>query len=85
MKAKYLGLLLVTALTGFTSCTDYMNMTPTDKTSDKLVWSNENYANMAINYFYADIPYMGSYNDYECAAGMTEGLTDEFKYGSMLG
>lgn len=83
MKAKYLGLLLIIVLAGLTSCTDYMNMTPTDKTSDKLVWSNENYANMAINYFYADIPLLGSFSDYECLAGMTEGLTDEFKYGSM--
>jgi hypothetical protein len=83
MKAKYLGLLLIGAMTGLSSCNNYLDMTPSDSASDKLVWSNEEYANLAVNYFYADIPYMGSFNDYECVAGMTEGLTDEFKYGSM--
>lgn len=83
MKAKYIGLLLIGAMTGLTSCNNYLTMNPTDSTSDKLIWSSESYANMAINYFYADIPYLGNFNDYECAAGMTEGLTDEFKYSSM--
>jgi hypothetical protein len=83
MKAKYIGLLFLTMVTGLTSCNDYLNIDPTDKTSDKLIWSSIDYAEMAINYFYSDIPYLGSYSDYQCLAGMTEGLTDEFKYSDM--
>jgi len=30
-----------------------------------------------------DIPNLGSFSDYQCSIGLTEGLTDEFKYGNM--
>lgn len=81
MKAKKLYILLV-ALLGFTSCNDYLDLTPTDQTSDKLIWSDASYAMMAVNYFYTDNAYFGSFDYGMCDAGMTEGLTDEFKYGS---
>ena len=83
MKTKYIGLLFLLMVTGLTSCNDYLNIDPTDKSSDKLIWSRADYAEMAVNYFYSDIPYLGSYSDYQCLAGMTEGLTDEFKYSDM--
>lgn len=82
MKAKFLFIYLIGAVFGLTSCNDYLNMTPTNEVSDKLIWSNESYATMAVNYFYGDIPYLGSFSTGQCLAGMTEGLTDEFKYGS---
>ncbi len=82
MKAKYIGLCLFAAM-GLSSCNSYLDIDPTDKATDKLVWSNVSYAKMAVNYFYSDIARLGSFNDYQCAAGMTEGLTDEFKYGNM--
>ena len=83
MKIKIASLLLIISGTiGLSSCNDYLNMTPTDSVSDKLIWSSETYANMAVNYFYSDIPYFGSFGDGQCLAGMTEGLTDEFKYGA---
>ncbi|MCI1779926.1 MAG: RagB/SusD family nutrient uptake outer membrane protein [Bacteroidales bacterium] len=83
MKTKLLSLILSAAVvSGICSCNDYLDMTPTDSVSDKLVWSNETYADMAVNYFYGDIPYFGSFGTGQCYAGMTEGLTDEFKYGS---
>lgn len=83
MKAKYLGLCLMMAIAGLSSCNDFLNIDPTDKATNKMVWKNTEYAEMAVNYFYADIPYLGSFNNYQCAAGMTEGLTDELKYGNM--
>ena len=83
MKVKYIGLFLFAAVTGLSSCNDYLNIDPTDQSSDRLVWSRSDYAEMAINYFYSDIPYLGSYSDYQYLAGMTEGLTDEFKYSDM--
>lgn len=82
MKVKHIGLCLL-AVMGLASCNDFLNIDPTNKATDKLVWSKPEYAEMAVNYHYADIPNMGSFNTYQCAVGMTEGLTDEFKYGNM--
>lgn len=80
MKTKYLSLLLLAAVSGLTSCNDFLDINPTDKVSEKIIWDKADYAEMAVNYFYADIPYLGSFSDYQCSAGLTEGLTDEFKY-----
>ena len=57
-------------------------MTPTDRASDKLVWSKLDYAEQAVNDFYRYIDYLGVYRDGQCLAGMTEALTDQLKYGS---
>ena len=83
MKTRYIIAGLLIAASGLTSCNSFLDIDPTDQASDKLVWSNTKYAELAINYFYADIPYLGSFNNYQCLAGLTEGLTDEFKYGNM--
>ncbi|MEG2403138.1 MAG: RagB/SusD family nutrient uptake outer membrane protein [Muribaculaceae bacterium] len=82
MKSKILSLFLVGVTMTFNSCSDYLDMTPTDGPSDKLVWSKAEYAELAVNDFYESINYFGNYNDGQCLAGMTEALTDEFKYGS---
>lgn len=82
MKAKYL-VLFITAFVGLTSCDGFLDIDPTDKATEKIVWSRAEYARMAVNNFYEGIPRLGSYNNYQCLAGMTEGLTDEFKYGNM--
>lgn len=83
MKTKYIGFMLFAATMGLSSCNSFLDIDPTDKTSDKLVWEKTEYAEMAVNYFYADIPYLGSYSSYQCLAGLTEGLTDELKYSDM--
>ena len=83
MKTRYIIASLLIAASGLTSCNSFLDIDPTDQASDKLVWSNTKYAELAINYFYADIPYLGSFCSYQCLAGLTEGLTDEFKYGNM--
>lgn len=83
MKTRYIIASLLIAASGLTSCNSFLDIDPTDQASDKLVWSNTKYAELAINYFYADIPYLGSFSSYQCLAGLTEGMTDEFKYGNM--
>lgn len=84
MKTKYFAFCLLSAAMGLSSCNDFLDINPTDKATDKLVWKNITTAEQAVNYFYADIPYMGSFNNYQCSVGLTEGLTDEMKYGNML-
>ena len=84
MKTKYIVSCLMAATLGLSSCNDFLDINPTDKVTEKLVWSDVSSAELSVNYFYADIPNLGSFNDYQCAAGLTEGLTDEFKYGNIL-
>ena len=82
MKTKVLSIILLGASLGLGSCSDYLDMTPTDRASDKLVWSKLDYAEQAVNDFYRYIDYLGAYRDGQCLAGMTEALTDQLKYGS---
>lgn len=83
MKTKIISSILLGVLLSLASCNDYLDMTPTDKISDKLTWSKVEYAELAINNFYHDINYFGSFGGGQCSAGQTEGLTDIFKYSSM--
>ena len=80
MKTKFISIILLGASLGLGSCSDYLDMTPTDKASDKLVWSKLEYAEQAVNDFYRYIDYLGVYRDGQCLAGMTEALTDQLKY-----
>ena len=83
MKTKIIIALLLGSSLCFTACNEYLDMTPTDKVSDKLMWSKVEYAELAINNFYSYINYFGNFSDGQCSAGKTEGLTDIFKYSSM--
>lgn len=84
MKTRYIGLgcLALTLMLG--SCNDALDISPTDNVNDKIVWSDATNAELVVNNFYSDIAWLGSFNTYECYVGMTEGLTDELKYGNML-
>ena len=57
MKTKVLSIILLGASLGLGSCSDYLDMTPTDRASDKLVWSKLDYAEQAVNDFYRSIDY----------------------------
>ena len=59
MKTKFISIILLGASLGLGSCSDYLDMTPTDKASDKLVWSKLEYAEQAVNDFYRYIDYLG--------------------------
>ena len=79
---KYIsGLLIAGAALSFASCNDYLDMTPTDKVSDKGVWKDINTAELAVNYLYS---FVYDINEQQSLAGMTDALTDQMKYGSYL-
>ena len=63
----------------FSSCTEYLDMTPTDKVSDKVMWETTSNAEYHVNYLYTYIydVLMG-----QSTAGETEAFTDMLKYGS---
>ncbi len=73
--------LAITALMalGLSSCTSFLDMSPTDKVSDKVMWESTTNAEYHVNYLYSYIydVLMG-----QCVAGQTEALTDMLKYGS---
>ena len=85
MKSKIYTGILAAALLGLGSCSDYLDMSPTDEVSDITVWSSVSGAEYAVNYFYGLTDYFSPYYDDtdggQCTAGMTEGLTDMIKYG----
>ena len=71
--------ILAAAVFGLTSCSGLLDMTPTDRVSDKVIWENTQNAEYSINYIYS---YIFDVTWSQSAAGMTEALTDQMKYGS---
>ena len=54
-------------------------MDPTDRVSDKVMWESTTNAEYHVNYLYT---YIYDVVMSQCAAGLTEALTDQLKYGS---
>ena len=44
-------LYLTTAVIIFSSCTDWLDLTPTDKLTDKVIWEDESSVDLYINGF----------------------------------
>lgn len=74
---KYISAFAIAATA--VSCSDFLNMTPKDSVSDKVIWENTANAEMAVNYLYS---YTYDVLMNQCVAGQTESLTDMMKYGS---
>ena len=88
MKTNILGSLLITAVASLSlaSCSDFLDRTPTDSASDKLIWSKYEYAQLQANYMYEDLNLTNGYGDgtgctRDCFIGLSESLTELFKYG----
>ena len=64
---------------GLSSCTSFLDMTPTDKVSDKVMWESTTNAEYHLNYLYSYVydVVMG-----QSKGGETEAYTDMLKYGS---
>ncbi len=67
---------------GLSSCNDFLDMTPTDSVSDKIIWQTTENAEYGVNYIYSYILDMADANCGQSSAGMTDALTDQLKYGS---
>lgn len=79
MKNIYKVILALGLSFGAFSCTPYLDMSPTDSVSDKLIWETTENAEYHVNYLYT---YLYDLLMNQCAAGQTEALTDMMKYGS---
>lgn len=82
MKTK---LLIYIFAIGFilSSCNKYLDMTPTDRVSDKVVWKNKESVELYVNGFYPYISIYGQFGNGDSKVGLTEGMTETLKYGSM--
>lgn len=76
-------IVFILSLVGVLSaCNKFLDMTPKDSISDKVMWASTESAEYAVNSIYSyayDI-----YASWPSAVGMTEAFTDEFKYGSYV-
>ena len=79
MKKIYKAILALGVSLGTFSCTPYLDMTPTDSVSDKVIWETTENAEYHVNYIYT---YLYDVLMNQCLAGQTEALTDMLKYGS---
>lgn len=78
MKNILKGFALTTAVLGCAAC-DFLDMTPTDSVSDKVMWENTKNAEWAVNSIYS---YIYDVTENQSVVGLTESLTDIMKYGS---
>ena len=74
--------ILIVLLLLVSSCDDWLDLTPTDKLSDKIVWESEASADKYVNGFYTYLHQYGQFGDEQFEGSLTESLTDAFKYGS---
>ena len=76
-------ILIAVSLCGvLVSCNKFLDMTPRDSISDKVMWSNVESAEYAVNDIYSYTYEIVA--DWPSAVGMTEAFTDMFKYGSYV-
>ncbi len=87
MKTKIFGsLILAASAMSLVSCSDFLDTTPTDSASDKVIWSKYEYAQLQANFYYSYINSISGFADgtgctSDCSIGLSESLTDLFKYG----
>ena len=67
------------ALFSFSACSEFLDMTPTDRVSDKTIWETTEAAEDNVNYLYS---YLIDIVNGQSGLGLTESLTDMLKYGS---
>ena len=82
MKKKIINIALLAATVAMAGCNDWLDMSPTDKVSEKIVWSDPTYVTQYINAFYPYISRYGSFETGDSQVGLTEGLTETLKFGS---
>lgn len=73
---------MAVAAFALSGCNAFLDTTPTDSTSDKLVWTSTEYTDLYINNFYEYLSVYGQFGSQQFNGSLTEGLTNTFKYGS---
>lgn len=83
MKKKIINIVLLAATIVMAGCTEWLDTDPRGKVSEKIVWSDVAYITQYINGFYPYISRYGAFESNDCQVGLSEGLTETLKFGSM--
>ena len=84
MKTKLYKTLFIIGICCLAGCTDFLDTTPTDRISDKIVWEKDETVQLYVNTFYAYIDRYGLFGTQQFSGNLTEGLTETLKYGSYV-
>lgn len=84
MKTKNIYILIVALLLGLTSCDDFIDTTPKNSISNKIVWTEEASVTLYVNTFYAYLDRYGNFGSEQFSGNLTEGMTETLKYGSYV-
>lgn len=84
MNNKIFKIVLLLGVIGLLGCDEMLDTTPTDRISDKLIWTNEANVTLYINGFYPYIDRYGNFSASQFNGSLTEGLTETLKYGSYV-
>lgn len=84
MKNNIFKIVLLLGVIGLFGCDEMLDTTPTDRISDKLVWTNEANVTLYINGFYPYLDRYGNFGTSQFNGSLTEGLTETLKYGSYV-
>ncbi len=76
-------LLLLALILVLPSCSDWMDLSPKDKPTDKMVWEKAEYVDLYVNGFYTYFHHYGQFGSQQFSGSLTESLTDTYKYGSV--
>lgn len=80
---KILQLITVTILAMcLHSCKKWLDLTPTDQLTDKIVWNDPSSVNLYVNGFYTYLHQYSQFGSAQFSGSLTESLTNTFKYGS---
>lgn len=83
MKTKIFSVILV-CMVGLWGCNDYVESEPTTLVTDIMVFSKPEYAQAYLDDFYRYLPVYSPFDTGDSAVGLTEGMTDTFKYSSTV-
>ncbi|MDD3333183.1 MAG: RagB/SusD family nutrient uptake outer membrane protein [Proteiniphilum sp.] len=75
-------LYMTTAAIFFSSCSDWLDLTPTDKLTDKVIWEDESSVDLYVNGFYTYLNQYSPFGSAQASGNLSESFTNAFKYGS---
>ncbi len=81
-KIFYILLYIAFPVLLFNSCSDWLDLTPTDKLTDKVIWEDESSVDLYVNGFYTYLNQYGQFGSAQASGNLTESFTSTLKYGS---
>jgi len=85
MSTQLFKTIYIIGIIWLSGCNNFLDTTPTDRISDKIVWETNETVQLYVNTFYAYIDRYGIFSSPSQFNGnLTEGLTETLKYGSSV-